>query len=154
MTAEVVRIRRRNAVLATLETFRRIHPPISLTSIRAFLYVAENPGINVSELAVACDLSDASASRVARALAGRGIERPLPPSLDLLSCVTSVGDPRERLLRLSARGQALAARIELLIAAQTPIAHAPDPVPDQGLVSDTDPASARSTLSRRERPWP
>lgn len=152
MTAEVVRIRRRNAVLATLEAFRRIHPPISLTSIRAFLYVAENPGINVSELALACDLSDASASRVARALAGRGIERPLPPSLDLLSCVTSVGDPRERLLRLSARGQALVARIELLIAAQTPIAHTPDPVPDQA--SDAEPASARSTLTSRERPWP
>lgn len=141
MTAEVVRIRRRDAVLAALETFRRIYPPISLTSIRAFLYVAENPGINVSELALACGLTDAGASRVARALAGRGIDRPLPPSLDLLTCQASVADPRERLLRLSARGQALAARIEQLIAAHTPIA-LPDTTPD------TDPASVRSTQSR------
>jgi DNA-binding MarR family transcriptional regulator len=147
MTAEVVRIRRRDAVLAALETFRRIYPPISLTSVRAFLYVAENPGINVSELALACGLTDAGASRVARALAGRGIERPLPPSLDLLHCVTSTVDPRERLLWLSARGQALAARIEQLIAAQTPIASSPDPVQDPGTGSGAEPASTHSTLS-------
>lgn len=121
MTAEVVRIRRRDAVLAALESFRRIHPAISLTSVRAFLYVAENPGINVTELALACDLTDAGASRVARALAGPAIDRPLPPSLDLLDCVISPVDPRERLLRLSPRGQALVERIEQLIAAQTPI---------------------------------
>jgi DNA-binding MarR family transcriptional regulator len=121
MTAEVVRIRRRDAVLAALEAFRRIYPPISLTSVRVFLYVAENPGINVSELAQACGLTEAGASRVARALAGRGIERPLPPSLGLLDSATSPIDPRERLLRLTERGQALVARIELLIAAHTPI---------------------------------
>jgi len=133
MTAEVVRIRRRDAVLAALETFRGIHPAISLTSVRAFLYVAENPGINVTELALACDLTDAGASRVARALAGPAIERPLPPSLDLLECVTSAVDPRERLLWLSPRGQALAARIEQLIAAQTPIAAVPGPAPGAAL---------------------
>jgi DNA-binding MarR family transcriptional regulator len=121
MTAEVVRIRRRDAVLAALESFRRIHPAISLTSVRAFLYVAENPGINVTELALACGLTDAGASRVARALAGPAIDRPLPPSLDLLDCVVGAVDPRERLLRLSPRGQALVERIEQLIAAQTPI---------------------------------
>jgi DNA-binding MarR family transcriptional regulator len=128
MTAEVVRIRRRDAVLAALEAFRRIYPPISLTSVRVFLYVAENPGINVSELAQACGLTEAGASRVARALAGRGIERPLPPSLGLLDSVTSPIDPRERLLRLTAFGQALVARIELLIAAHTPIVMSVDPV--------------------------
>lgn len=121
MTAEVVRIRRRDAVLAALESFRRIHPAISLTSVRAFLYVAENPGINVTELGLACGLTDAGASRVARALAGPRIDRPLPPSLDLLECSVSIADPRERLLRLSPRGQALVERIEHLIAAHTPI---------------------------------
>jgi DNA-binding MarR family transcriptional regulator len=144
MTAEVVRIRRRDAVLAALEAFRHIHPTISLTSVRAFLYVAENPGINVSELAVACDLTDAGASRVARALAGRDIERPLPPFLGLLDCVTGAADPRERLLWLSAKGQALVARIEQLIAAQTPIGPAPaahDPEAEIG------PSVAHSTRS-------
>ncbi|MBO9559487.1 MAG: MarR family transcriptional regulator [Caulobacter sp.] len=121
MTADVVRIRRRDAVLAALETFRRIHPAISLTSVRAFLYVAENPGINVTELGLACGLTDAGASRVARALAGPGIDRALPPSLDLLECVVSADDPRERLLWLSARGQGLVEHIEQLIAARTPI---------------------------------
>lgn len=137
MTAEVVRIRRRDAVLAALETFRRIHPAISLTSVRAFLYVAENPGINVTELGLACGLTDAGASRVARALAGPGIDRPLPPSLDLLDCVVSAADPRERLLWLSARGQGLVERIEQLIAAQTPITL---PVP-----SEDEPAALRAT---------
>jgi DNA-binding MarR family transcriptional regulator len=140
MTAELVRIRRRDAVLATLEAFRRIYPPISLTSVRAFLYVAENPGINVSELALACGLTDAGASRVARGLAGRGVERPLPPSLGLLDCVTSLDDPRERVLRPSAHGQALIERIELLIAAHTPIVLAHDPRnqnAEPGLASST-----------------
>jgi DNA-binding MarR family transcriptional regulator len=121
MTAQAARVHRRDGVLAALEMFRRIYPPISLTSVRVFLYVAENPGINVSALAQACGLTEAGASRVARALAGRGIERPLPPSLGLLDSVTSPVDPRERLLGLSERGRALVARIELLIAAHTPI---------------------------------
>lgn len=147
MTAEVVRIRRRDAVLAALEAFRRIHPSISLTSVRAFLYVAENPGIKVSELALACGLSDAGASRVARALAGRSIDHPLAPSLDLLDCAISFADPRERALRISARGQALVDRIELLIAAHTPIAlsHASP--------SDRD-ASAPIRASRARRGTP
>jgi DNA-binding MarR family transcriptional regulator len=139
MTAEVVRIRRRDSVLAALETFRRIHPAISLTSVRAFLYVAENPGINVTELGLACGLTDAGASRVARALAGPRIDRPLPPSLDLLDCAVSVDDPRERLLRLTQRGKALAERIEQLIAAQTPIA-----LP---VLPEDEPANLRVTRS-------
>jgi DNA-binding MarR family transcriptional regulator len=148
MTAEVVRIRRRDAVLAALESFRKIYPPISLTSVRAFLYVAENPGINVTELAVACGLTDAGASRVARALAGPHIERPLPPSLDLLDCVTSAVDPRERLLWLSPRGLALAARIEQLIAAQTPIALHADPAASAPpSPPGIEPAPAHSTRS-------
>ena len=122
MTADVVRIRRRDVVLAALEAFRRIHRPISLTSVRAFLYVAENPGINITELALACGLTDAGASRVARSMAGRDIDHPLPPSLGLLDFETGAADPRERLLRMSERGQALAAQIDLLIAARTPIA--------------------------------
>jgi DNA-binding MarR family transcriptional regulator len=129
MTAEGLRIRRRDALLVALEAFRRIYPPISLTSVRVFLYVAENPGINISALARASDLTEASASRVARALAGRGIEKPLPPSLGLLDSVTSPIDPRERLLRLTERGQALVARIELLIAAHTPMVLSVAPSP-------------------------
>jgi DNA-binding MarR family transcriptional regulator len=142
MTAEVVRIRRRDTVLAALESFRRVHPAISLTSVRAFLYVAENPGINVTELALACGLTDAGASRVARALAGPAIDRPLPPSLDLLDCQVSAIDPRERLLRLSPRGQALAERIEQLIAAHAPIAQpASEPAPE----INSEPAPVRAT---------
>jgi DNA-binding MarR family transcriptional regulator len=147
MTANVVRIRRRDAVLGALEAFRRIYPPISLTSIRAFLYVAENPGINVSELAQACGLTDAGASRVSRGLAARGIDRPLPPSLGLLDCATSAADPRERVLRLSASGQALVARIELLIAAHTPIVVSHDPAPDPAPDQNVEAAPARSTRS-------
>jgi DNA-binding MarR family transcriptional regulator len=126
--AQAAGVYRRDAVLAALETFRRIHPSISLTSVRVFLYVADNPGINVTALAQACGLTEAGASRVARALAGRGIERPLPPSLGLLDSVTSPIDPRERLLGLTERGRALVARIELLIAAHTPITPSTDPV--------------------------
>lgn len=146
MTAGAVRIHRRDAVLAALEAFRRIYPQISLTSVRIFLYVADNPGINVSELARACGLTDAGASRVARALAGRGIERPLPPSLGLLDSTTSPLDPRERLLGLTERGRALVAHVELLIAAHTPIVLPCEPIVRAG------PDAARSTQSHREAP--
>jgi DNA-binding MarR family transcriptional regulator len=132
MTTERVRIRRRDTVLAALESFREFHPAISLTSVRVFLYVAENPGINVTELALACGLTDAGASRVARALAGPAIDRPLPPSLGLLTCEVSGVDPRERLLRLSPRGQVLVERIEQLIAAPAPIALPAATVPSAG----------------------
>jgi DNA-binding MarR family transcriptional regulator len=128
MTAEAVRVHRRDAVLAALEMFRRIYPPISLTSVRVFLYVADNPGIKVSALAQACGLTEAGASRVARALAGRGVERPLPPSLGLLDSMTNPVDPRERLLGLTERGRALVARIELLVAAHAPIVVSVDPI--------------------------
>jgi hypothetical protein len=55
--------------------------------------------------------------------------------------VTSSIDPRERLLRLTERGQALVARIELLIAAHTPIVLSADPI------VRTEPGAARSTQS-------
>lgn len=121
MTSDVVRIRRRNTVLAALEVLRKLHPGLSLTSVRAFLYVAENPGINVSELADVCQMTEATASRVARGLAGPDIDRPLPPSLGLLDYLSSARDPRQRRLRVSEHGLALTARIDQLIWAQTPI---------------------------------
>lgn len=121
MTCDVVRIRRRNTVLAALEVLRRLHPSLSLTGVRVFLYVAENPGINVADLAQACQMTDATASRVARSLAGRNIERPLPPSLGLLEILSDAHDPRQRRLRVSGRGLALARRIDQLIGAKVPI---------------------------------
>jgi DNA-binding MarR family transcriptional regulator len=121
MTFDIVRIRRRNSVLAALEVLRKLHPGLSLTSVRAFLYTAENPDINVAELAKVCQMTYATASRVARSLASPKIERPLPPSLGLLDFDTNTNDPRQRRLRLSERGLALARRIDQLILAQIPI---------------------------------
>jgi DNA-binding MarR family transcriptional regulator len=121
MTFDIVRIRRGNSVLAALEALRKQHTGLSLTSVRAFLYVAENPDINVAELAKVCQMTDATASRVARSLASPDIERPLPPSLGLLDFDSNTNDPRQRRLRLSERGMALARRIDQLILAQIPI---------------------------------
>lgn len=121
MTCDVIRNRRRNTVLAALEVLRRLHPSLSLTSVRAFLYVAENPGINVTDLALACQMTDATASRVARSLAGPDIERPLPPSLGLVDFLSDTHDPRQRMLKVSDRGLALVVWIDQLIEAQIPI---------------------------------
>jgi len=122
MTSEIVRIRRRNTVLAALEAMRQAQPGLSLTSVRVFLYVAENPGISVSELSQVCQVTDATASRVARGLAGPDIDHPLAPSLDLVDFVSDERDPRQRSLRVSARGEVLVARIDKMIRAQSLIA--------------------------------
>ena len=50
--------RRRDTVLAGLEEFRRIDPGITVTGIVTFLYVCENEGISMTELASVAGLGD------------------------------------------------------------------------------------------------
>lgn len=116
-----MRWRQRNAILSGLEVARRAYPELSLMGLVVFLYVAENPGINIAELADVCGTTDATASRTARRLAGPEAGRPLPPSLGLLRFSNQPGDPRVRYLDLSESGEALRRRLDELIERAAPI---------------------------------
>jgi len=113
--------RRRNSFLQGLEYFRTIDPEVVVNDLLVFLYICENEGLNVSELAVLARLTEATASRRARALAGADIASPVAPSMGLVE-IYQGEDGRARLLHLSDKGRKAAAVINRLIAEASPLA--------------------------------
>lgn len=107
--------RQRNAVLESLEAFRARDPTILLNSVVAFLYVAENEGLGVKELAYLCQLNEATTSRAIRALAAPEAPGALPPSLGLVVLLQNPRDARGRLIFLTDEGRALRRRIDAAI---------------------------------------
>lgn len=105
----------RSAVLDVLEAFRDRSAGILLNSVIGFLYVAENEGISVRELAHKCRLNEATMSRAIRALAPPGETGALPPSLDLVTLAPSPRDARARLITLTEQGRALRDEINAAI---------------------------------------
>ncbi len=87
----------------------------------AFLYIAENPGINIVELSQICGFNMPTASRVARALGPEGVEGSLPPYLGLVDVFLNPHDPRGRMLSVSEAGRALCAELDEIIGRSTPI---------------------------------
>ena len=109
--------RRRDSLLEAIELFRAIYPDIWVSAIVGFLYICENEGINVRELAYVMGATDATASRAIRALAGPNFERALPPKLDLVSIRENPVDGRGRLIYLSDKGRKLQTRLAAIIRA-------------------------------------
>ena len=116
--------RRRNSLLQLLELFRTVDAEVVVNDILVFLYVCENEGLNVSELAQIARLTEATASRRARALASPDIPFPVAPSMSLVE-IFQGADGRQRLLCLTERGRELKAQIAQIIAAADPIAEPP-----------------------------
>jgi DNA-binding MarR family transcriptional regulator len=112
--------RRRDSLLEALELFRRIHPAISIIHVLAFLYVCENEGLNVSELAALCQTTCATASRTAHALASGGGEA-AAINTALVELRTNPRNPKGRLLFLTEAGLRLRDRLDHLIARRDPI---------------------------------
>ncbi len=123
--------RRRNTILAALVLLRRMAPDITVSEMLAFLYVAENPGIRVKELAVLMVTSSATASRASRSLLGRDEPGALPPGRGWLLMASNGREAISRHLYLSHDGLALADRLDALILAARPIEadHASRPRP-------------------------
>ena len=114
-------MRRRNSFLESLVMLRGAHPEITINGIVAFLYIAENPGINIVELSQICGFNMPTASRVARSLGPEGVEGSLPPYLGLVDVFLNPRDPRGRMLSISEHGQAICKRMDAAIAAADPI---------------------------------
>lgn len=113
--------RLRNSCLQALEATRTFSREMTLRDILAFLYVAENEGINLKELAYACGFTHSTASRTARSLAEAGAQDALPPFLGLLEVRVSTADLRGRTLHLTSRGRSLCEALDTAIARAVPI---------------------------------
>lgn len=100
-------MRRRNTGLDIMERMRAQGDGMTFNAMLVFMYVAENEGINVTDLARVCRLTEATASRSARSLAAQGSQGALPPSLGLLDLRADPLDGRGRQLYLSATGRKL-----------------------------------------------
>ena len=114
-------MRRRNTILAALEVFRGEDLPRSLSSFLLFLYVCENEGLTVSELAHVTRTSVAMTARIVKMLAGDTTETPLAPERSIFMLRDSPLDRRLKLVHLSSRGRLLRNRFEALIEEASPI---------------------------------
>src|ERR1700761_507480 len=107
--------RQRNAVLAALELVRRRYPDLNLVGLRTLLYIAENPGVNVVELAELCGTTTATASRTTRALLPEGVAEALSPKLGLVADRAARLVVRDRSFVLTESGHALLEEIDAII---------------------------------------
>lgn len=115
-------MRKRNTVLAAAERFRALDPGVTLTQFAAFLYVCENEGLSVSELAVALGGTRATASRVARSLGAPEESEGAASRLGLVTAKPDRDDLRGKSLILTRAGRALRAEVDDLIRQARPIA--------------------------------
>ena len=113
--------RRRNTLLASLVLIRREAPGITVSEILAFLYVAENPGVRVKELAALMQTTAATASRASRALLGAEDPGVLPPARGWRFMAANSREAVSRHLYLTESGLALSTRLDTLIASARPI---------------------------------
>jgi DNA-binding MarR family transcriptional regulator len=119
--------RRRNSCLQVLEEIRSLSPAVTLKDVVAFLYVCENEGINLRELAQVSGFTDSTASRTARSLAAAGAPGALPPALGLVELRRDPRDERSRTLHLTERGRRIRDLAERLIAEARPVRLWPAP---------------------------
>jgi DNA-binding MarR family transcriptional regulator len=104
-----------------MEVFRDEDLPRSLTGLTLFLYVCENEGLTVSELAHVSRSGVAMTARVAKMLAGEVADAPVPPDRMIFEFRHAPEDKRLKFVHLTPRGRALRDRIEDIIAEAHPI---------------------------------
>lgn len=113
--------RRRNTLLACLTLLRRLAPGISVSEMLAFLYIAENGGVRVTELAELMMTTKATASRAARALVSEGDPGALPPSRGWLVMSSNGRENISRHLYLTPLGAQITGKLDVLIGRAQPI---------------------------------
>lgn len=72
-----------NTLFCSVEAMRALFPRLTLRQAIAFLYICENEGLNIQELAFVSRLSKQTASRAARAMAEPDDEHQAPALLRL-----------------------------------------------------------------------
>jgi len=113
--------RRRNTLLAGVVLIRKLAPDVTVSEMLAFLYVAENPGVRVKELAALMQTTAATASRASRALLRAEDPGVLAPGRGWLFMAANSREAVSRHLYLTPAGLDLADRLNVLIADARPI---------------------------------
>ena len=114
-------MRPRNTVLASLHLFKTLDPRVSVNEIMAFLYVCENEGLTVQDLAVVGRLTQSTASRSLRALGPADSEWSLQPALGLVRAYLHPNDGRSHVVQLTELGLDMRNRLDGLIRQAEPI---------------------------------
>ena len=114
-------IRRRNAVLEAIELFRDRSLDVCVNGVVAFLYICENEGVGVNELARICRLSNPTASRSVRSLAAVDVCGAVSPSLGLVWYARDPNDGRGKLIFLTEAGRRLRDELDEFIEEGVPI---------------------------------
>ena len=113
--------RRRNTLLAGLVLLKKLGPDITQSEILAFLYVAENPGVRVKELAALMETTEATASRASRSLLDAGDPGARAPGRGWLLMASNGREAVSRHLYLTEAGVELVQRLDALIESARPI---------------------------------
>lgn len=119
-TTEAVQ-RRRNSLLAGVVLLRKVGPDITLSEMLAFLYVAENPGVRIKELAALMETTEATASRASRSLLAEGEPGARAPGRGWLLMASNGREAVSRHLYLTETGVELVKRLDALIESARPI---------------------------------
>jgi DNA-binding MarR family transcriptional regulator len=117
-------MRHRNAMLEALLAFKALDPRISVNEVVAFLYVCENEGLSVQELAFLAKLTQSTASRSLRSLGQPGSAWAQPPALGLVEAFLNPEDARSHVIHLSERGRQLRDQLDGIIRRAVTIAPA------------------------------
>ena len=111
-------MRRRDALLEGLELFRDLHPAITLGNMIAFLYVCENEGLTILDLAQVSGFYLATASRTIRVFSEPDAEGAMPPALGLVRLTPT---EHGKSIRLTEAGRRFRDQLEQVISAAAPI---------------------------------
>ena len=115
-------MRPRDSLLEAVLALKALDARISVNEIVAFLYVCENEGLSVQELAYVGGLTQSTASRSLRSLGRPGVEWSQPPALGLVEAFLNPQDGRSHVVHLTPEGRALRERLDEIIGRATPIA--------------------------------
>jgi DNA-binding MarR family transcriptional regulator len=108
-------MRQRDTLLEAILVLKALDARISVNEIIAFLYVCENEGLSVQELAYVGGLTQSTASRSLRSLGRPGSPWSQPPALGLVDAFLNPHDGRSHVLQLTEAGRELRQRLDGLI---------------------------------------
>ena len=114
-------MRPRDSLLEAILALKAQDARISVNEIVAFLYVCENEGLSVQELAFVAGLTQSTASRSLRSLGRQGSDWAHPPAIGLVEAFLNPTDGRSHVVHLTDKGRALRDRLDELIRRAVPI---------------------------------
>ncbi len=132
-------------VIRALEAFRRLDPDMPIQYALSFLTIARNEGMSMGDLAQKLGIAQSSASRNIAALSRwHSFNK---PGHDLVEAHEDPRERRRKLVRLTARGHALIAELDLILAGGGPITAAPAANPGPKRLPRPIPALAQPELA-------